>query len=187
MVQKKGDWKKEFEEAEKLHNKAIKGDKEAAKKAYTILKQIKQVSLNDSKVEALYGSSSALVARDQMDLIEKTNLAKRGLKSLDKAVATEPKNIDFRILRGNVAFRLPEMYFKRTKTAIEDFEFLIKEYESKKTNLNSEQYYEFLLNLGTSYNTLGKSNEAEKVWNKLVKMNPSFKPIIENVKRNGGE
>lgn len=116
------------------------------------------------------------------------NLAKRGLKALDQAIKAEPNNSEIRVLRGNVAFRLPEIYFKRTKTAIEDFQFLIKGYEDKRNNISKEQYSEFLLNLGIAYKTLGDNQNAENIWGKLLKMNNSkYKKIIEKARKNGGE
>ncbi|WP_078431241.1 hypothetical protein [Metabacillus halosaccharovorans] len=188
MAYSKGDWKKEFQEAIQLHQQAIDGDKQAAKKAYEILKKVKLKTANHALIEAYYGSSSALIARDHPDLIEKMNLAKRGLKVLDQAVKTEPSNSEIRVLRGNVAFRLPETYFKKTKTAIEDFQFLIKEYEDKRNNISKEQYSELLLNLGIAYKTLGDNQNAENIWGKLLKMNNSkYKKLIEKARKNGGE
>ncbi|PGT78948.1 lipopolysaccharide assembly protein LapB [Bacillus sp. AFS040349] len=188
MTYQKGDWEKDFEEAVKLHQKAIDGDQQAAKKAYDILKKIKLQAMNYSIVEAYFGSSSALIARDHPDLIEKMNLAKRGLKALDKAVKAEPNHTEIRILRANVAYRLPEMYFKRTKTAIEDFQFLISDYEKKKTDISKDQYCEFLLNLGSSYQTIGDSENAENTWEKLLKINSGkYKKLVEQARKTGGE
>ncbi len=187
MAYSKGDWKKEFDEAIRFHQQAINGDKQAAKKAYEILKKVKLKAVNHPLVEAYYGSSSALIARDHPDLMEKMNLAKRGLKALDNAVKADPMNSEIRILRGNVAFRLPEMYFKRTKTAIEDFQFLTKGYEDKKINISKEQYCEYLLKLGNAYKTLGDSQNAEDTWEVLLKMNNSkYKKLIEQARKNGG-
>ncbi|WP_051475580.1 hypothetical protein [Bacillus sp. J37] len=188
MAYSKGDWKKDFQEAIQLHQQAIDGDKQAAKKAYEILKKVKLKTVNHALIDAYFGSSSALIARDHPDLIEKMNLAKRGLKVLDQAVKAEPNNSEIRVLRGNVAFRLPETYFKRTKTAIEDFHFLIKEYENNRNNISKEQYSEFLLNLGSAYKNLGDNQNAENIWGKLLKMNNSkYKKLIEKARKNGGE
>lgn len=188
LTYQKGDWKQDFEEAVKLHQKAIDGDQQAAKKAYDILKKIKLQAMNHSIVEAYFGSSSALIARDHPDLIEKMNLAKRGLKALDKAVKAEPNHTEIRMLRANVAYRLPEMYFKRTKTAIEDFQFLISDYEKKKTDISKDQYCEFLLNLGSSYQTIGDSENAENTWEKLLKINSGkYKKLVEQARNSGGE
>ncbi|TXC93128.1 hypothetical protein FS935_02745 [Metabacillus litoralis] len=184
----KEDWKEDFKEAVALHQKAIDGDKEAAKKAHAILKKLKTDVINNPTIEAYFGSASALVAKDHIDLIEKMNLAKRGLKELDKAVKAEPKNYEFRLLRGNVAFRLPEMYFKRTKTAIEDFQFLISEYKSRNKNITKNLFCEILLNLGKCYQTLGEFEKADQAWNQLLKENNrKYKTLVENAKRNGGE
>lgn len=188
ILSNKEDWKEDLKAAVALHQKAIEGDKEAAKKALTILKKLKTDVINNPTIEAYFGSASALVAKDHIDLIEKMNLAKRGLKALDKAVKAEPENYEFRLLRGNVAFRLPEMYFKRTKTAIEDFQFLISEYKSRNKNITKNLYCEILLNLGKCYQTLGDFEKADQAWNQLLKENNrKYNTLVENAKRNGGE
>ncbi|PMC39189.1 hypothetical protein CJ195_04425 [Bacillus sp. UMB0899] len=187
MAYVKNEWKKEFDEAIKFHQQAIDGNKQAAKKAYEILKKVKLKAVNHALVEAYFGSSSALIARDHHDLMEKMNLAKRGLKALDNAVKAEPNNTEIRILRGNVAFRLPEQYFKRTKTAIEDFQFLTKGFKEKKNKISKEQYSEFLLKLGSAYKAIGDSENAENTWEELLKMNSSkYKKLIEQARKNGG-
>ncbi len=187
MVNAKGEWKKEFEKAVHLHQLAINGDKQAAKQAYDLLKKIRLQTVNNALVDAYFGSSSALIARDHPDLMEKMNLAKRGLKALDNAVKADPNNVEIRILRGNVAYRLPEMYFRRTKTAIEDFQFLVDGYEGKKNKISKNQYCEFLLNLGNSYQVIGESQKADTTWDKLLKINSSkFKKLVDELRKNGG-
>jgi tetratricopeptide (TPR) repeat protein len=181
-------WKKDLDKAVALHKKAINGDKQAAQKAYETLKNIKLQVNNHSLVEAYFGSSSALIARDSTDLIDKTNYAIRGMKALDQAIKLDGNNVEIRMLRGNVAHRLPEAYFKRTKTAIEDFQYLIKVFEGNNRDISKEQYYEILLKLGAAYKTVGNSQRAEETWNKLLSLNNSkYKTLVEKAKSTGGE
>ena len=181
-------WKKDLDKAVALHKKAINGDKQAAQKAYETLKNIKLQVNNHSLVEAYFGSSSALIARDSTDLIDKTNYAIRGMKALDQAIKLDGNNVEIRMLRGNVAHRLPEVHFKRTKTAIEDFQYLIKAFEGNNRDISKEQYYEILLKLGAAYKTVGNSQSAEETWNKLLSLNNSkYKTLVEKAKSTGGE
>jgi tetratricopeptide (TPR) repeat protein len=110
------------------------------------------------------------------------------MKALDQAIKLEGNNVEIRMLRGNVAYRLPEVYFKRTKTAIEDFQYLIKAFEGNNRDISKEQYYEILLKLGASYKTVGNSQRAEETWNKLLSLNNSkYKTLVEKAKSTGGE
>ncbi|MBA9028644.1 hypothetical protein [Peribacillus huizhouensis] len=51
---------------------------------------------------------------------------------LDKAVAAAPHDSRFQYLRGSSAYRLPEKYFQRTWTVIEDYIIGNKKEEEKK-------------------------------------------------------
>ncbi|MBP3950808.1 hypothetical protein [Bacillus suaedae] len=171
----------EFKEAITLHQKGINGDKKAAEKAFKQLKELKLMNHNDPLIEAYYGSASALVARDHANLMEKTNYAKRGMKALDHAVTKDSSNMEIRMLRGNVAFRLPEMHFKRTSTAIEDFLYLIAAYEKEKGKgtITKDQYEDILFKLGKAYKNSNEDQKAKDVWTKLSSKNPKYKKQIE--------
>jgi tetratricopeptide (TPR) repeat protein len=184
----KNDWEKDFAKAITLHKKGINGDKQAAQKAYESLKNIKLQVNNHPLVEAYFGSSSALIARDHTNINEKSNYGKRGIKALDQAIKLDGDNVEIRLLRGNVALRLPEVYFKRTKTAIEDFNYLIKAYENNNRDISKDQYHEILLKLGKAYQTVGDSKRAEETWNKLLSLNNSkYKKLVAEAKKTGGE
>ncbi|MEW6624053.1 MAG: hypothetical protein AB1420_13145 [Bacillota bacterium] len=70
--------------------------------------------------------------------------ANEGLARLDSAVNKAPDNVQFGILRANVCYRLPEAFFHRMATAIEDFRYLAQRYEQDNT-VFSEEYYKQIL------------------------------------------
>jgi len=136
-----------FNEAVKLHEQAVKGDKEAALKASKLLERLKQQYPKDLLIEAYYGSSLTLLGRDEIDPIQRFNKANKGLKILDGVIAKAPDNLQARLLRGYICLRLPEEHFHRQKTAIEDFSYLKAAYERDGNCLPKETYRQVVTNL----------------------------------------
>jgi tetratricopeptide (TPR) repeat protein len=180
-------WEESFQEVITLHKVGIKGDTESVEKAYQLIKKIKLQVRDNALVDAYYGSITALIARDHPNLIEKSKLAKKGLRSLDQSVQKDPNLIDIRILRGYVCYRLPEMFFKRTQTAIEDFTFLIDHYEQNKSKeISREFYFQLLFDLGMAYRNIGNETKAVSKWDKLEKLSTDSK-YLNLVKEAKGE
>lgn len=171
------DKQKLFSEGVKLHELGIKGDKNAVKKAYEIFKKIHEMDPQDFVAEAYLGSVTSLTGRDSIDPNQKLRLALQGLKILDKVISKDPQNIEIRSIRAYVNFNLPEMFFHRTASAIEDFNVLITRYEKEKTVFKEEFYWQILYDLGVSYKRLGKKDQFKEVWTKLAKISKDPKHL----------
>jgi tetratricopeptide (TPR) repeat protein len=157
-----------LQEAIRLHDAGAAGnDKEAVVKAYELLKKLNRENPDDPVINAYYGSITVLMGRDAIDPIKQLKGAKKGLKILDNVISGAPDNIQARILRGNVSFRLPEMLFRRTATAVEDFKYLVERYEQDKTVFSAEFYVQLLKNLSLAYKNLGKAEESKAIQDKL--------------------
>ncbi|TXK79808.1 hypothetical protein [Paenibacillus sp. N3.4] len=163
---------KQFKEAKKLHNDGIDGDKKAVKSANEKLLKLRETEPDNALIEAYYGSSLALLARDAVKPLEKEEKALEGLDALNRAVTLDPNQKEIRLLRANVCLRLPESYFHCSKTAIEDFSFLLDRYQESSSYLSQKQVREVLRNLSTAYQNAGKQDEANAVLQRLAKMNP---------------
>jgi hypothetical protein len=136
-----------FNEAIKLHDKGVDGNKEVVLKAYKLLEKLKQQYPKDLLIEAYYGSSMTLLGRDEIDPIKRFNKASKGLKILDGVVAKAPSNLKVRLLRGHICLKLPEEYFHRNKTAKEDFSYLKSAYERDNSCLSKRTYRQVIANL----------------------------------------
>jgi hypothetical protein len=136
-----------FNAAIELHNEGIMGNKQAVKSAYNSLKDLAKQDKNNLEIQAYLGSATTLLGRDANSVTDKMKYALEGLKLLDAVVETAPNLVIARLLRGNVSFRLPEMYFQRTSTAIEDFSFLVEAYEKDSSILTENEYNEVLKNV----------------------------------------
>jgi tetratricopeptide (TPR) repeat protein len=168
-------------EGVKLHELGIQGDKNAVKKAYDIFKKLNESDPQNLVVEAYLGSVTSLLGRDSVDPNQKLKLALQGLKILDKVISKDPNNIETRSIRAYVNFNLPEMFFHRTASAIEDFKSLIYLYEHDNKALSEEFYWQILYDLGVAYKRLGKKENTQDVWAKLLKVTKNPK-ILERLK-----
>ncbi len=186
MYNQMDNWEDSLKEAIELHDKGIDGDQESAEQSLKLLKKIKLQQPNNSLVLAYFGSATALTAKYHPNLIEKSKLANKGLRSLDQAVSLDSNHADIRLLRGYVSFKLPEMYFKRTKTAIEDFTFLTDSF-AKGRKIPEKLYWQLMFDLGVAYQTIGNEEEALKTWSKIEKgpARSKYQKVIQEAKKEG--
>ncbi|MDI6870493.1 MAG: tetratricopeptide repeat protein [Bacillota bacterium] len=164
-----------------FHDLAVKGDKGATKKAYELLKAAHLANPEDPVAQAYFGSATALMGRDAIDQNERFSLGMRGLKILDQAVRAAPDNVTVRTLRAYVCYRLPEMYFHRTSTAVEDFRHLVDLYEKNKDLFAEGFYWQILFDLGKAYHTVGRTAEARETWKKLLSVarEPKYRELLK--------
>jgi lipopolysaccharide biosynthesis regulator YciM len=160
--------KEQFKEAKMLHNKGVDGDKKAVKIANEELLKLRETEPDNALIEAYYGSSLALLARDAVKPLEKADKAQEGLDALNRAVTLDPNQKEIRLLRANVCLRLPESFFQCSKTAIEDFSFLLDRNQESSSYLTQTQVSEILRNLSTAYQNAGKPDEANMVLQRLA-------------------
>ncbi len=163
-------FKARLDEAIKRHSKGIQGDRLAAADAYARLSELRKADPNDALTEAYYGSSLALMARDETRILDKADKANQGLASLDRAVTMAPGNAVIRLIRANVCLRLPEDFFGRTQTAINDFNELLTRNQKKPGFLTPVQHKEALQGLAKAYESIGKLSQAKAVRQQLSQL-----------------
>ena len=154
--------------AVQMHERAVSGDKTAAKESYRLFQGMHNNEPQDALIKAYYGSSMSLLGRDAIDPLERVQFAVKGLKILDEALDEDKENIEILILRGYVNFQLPEMYFHRTGVAINDFLQLISIYEKNDSGISKEFYWKILFDLGVAYHRIHKGDQAKETWKKLL-------------------
>lgn len=167
-----------------LHDRAVQGDKGATKEAYALLRKAHEADPADPVAEAYFGSATALCGRDAVDPNERFSQAMRGLKILDRAVQKAPDNVKVRTLRAYVCHRLPETYFHRSRTAVEDFTKLITMYEEGSGAFGEGFYRQALFDLGGAYRNLGREGEAQKTWDKLLSVtnDPKYVQLVKEAR-----
>jgi hypothetical protein len=173
-------WPELLRQAIRLHQDGIAGDQQAVREALAILEQLRIAHPDHTRINAYYGSALCLTGRDIEDPVERSANTIKGLKLLDQALATEPDNCEIRIIRGNICVNLPEMYFHRNATAVEDFNYLISGCESCPDTIPAELYLQFLYNLSSAYANLGQTTASAAVRQKLLDkaMDPHYQQLL---------
>jgi len=161
------DQEQQLDKARKSYDLGVAGDKKAVAEAYQLFKKLHLENPQNSDIEAYYGGVTCLLGRDEINPIERFNKVREGLKILDRVVRNFPDNIQARMLRSRVCARLPEMYFHRTATAIEDFNHLVSLYEKDNSTFPPETYRQLLYDLDEARKSLGRTPKANSAPAKL--------------------
>lgn len=170
-----------FSEAMTLYQLGLSGEKEAVPQAFRLLINVLQNDRQNLLAEAYLGSVISLMGRDAKDANDRFKFAIKGLKILDKVVSLEPENVEIRGIRAFVCSQLPEQFFHRSDTAIEDFSYLVSRNEEDDSLFPKEFYYQILFELALAYHRLGKRKEAESTCRKLLSLtaDPKYKVLIK--------
>lgn len=158
-----------------LHHQGVEGSASAVQEANAAFERLREEFPGHAIADAYHGSVMALIARDEANPFERMQWAKRGLALLDAAVTAAPSERTIRMLRGKVAFRLPEIFFRRTETAIEDYIVLIGGELNQPSGLDKATYDHLISELGEAYERIGKLKEAAACWKQLVRQSEDSK------------
>jgi hypothetical protein len=158
-----------FAVAVELHNDALAGNTDAVWKAHSVFESLRSDHPGHPIADAFHGSVMSFIARDESNSITRVQWANRGLKLLDEATASAPSDWRIRMLRGNIAYRLPEEFFHRTETVIEDYVFLIDGELRNPGSVSPETYNKLIYQLGEAYHRIDRLQEAKMCWSKLLK------------------
>jgi len=169
-------------EALGFYDLGVAGDKEAVVKAHELLTRLRRKYPQDSLVESYFGSSLCLLGRDVIDPNARLANTLEGLKIMDRVVKESPENIQVRFTRGYICNNLPETYFHRTGTAIEDFNYLVSRYEQNDSIFSPEYYWQLLYDLGNAYKGLGRREDAVATWSKLARVttDPKYRELLKH-------
>jgi len=162
-------------EAVDLHNEGLGGDTNAVWEAHSKFEKLRKDFPNQPIAAAFHGSIMTLIARDESSPTTRFQWANRGLELLDEAVASARTDIKIRMLRGSIAYRLPEQFFHRTETAIEDYLFLIDRELRDPGSISKDTYEKLIYELGEAYHRIDRLQEAKICWSKLLKQTADSK------------
>lgn len=151
-----------------LYKQGADGDAAAVKQALSLLEKLRRSDPKDPLAAAYHGGIKILVARDESKAMSKLRWSKAGLALLDQAVKDAPNDGMVRLLRGRSSYKLPEKYFGRTKTAIEDFVFLIERLRQGQYPLLAKEKEMLQYELGDAYRRIGRYADATAAWKALL-------------------
>ncbi|MCD9026457.1 hypothetical protein [Cohnella silvisoli] len=158
-----------------LHNEGLGGSTKAVWEAHRVFEKLRTDYPGQPIADAFHGSIMSLIARDESNPMIRFQWVRRGLKLLDGAVASTPSDNRIRMLRGNIAYRLPEQFFHRTETAIGDYLFLIDKELRNPGSIPNHTYEKLIYELGEAYHRISRLQEAEFCWSRLLKQTADSK------------
>ncbi len=150
-----------------LYQQCIAGDKQALAEADDSLERLREEYPGRPLADAYHGSIMIFKAREKRNPLLKLRCARKGLKLLDGAVAAAPQDLTIRLLRGKAAYNLPERQFRRTATAIEDYNMLLQHEDELKIRVSPEGVLQLIDELGDAYFRIGRIPDAVNCWSRL--------------------
>ena len=160
--------KKSLEEIVDLHFRTFTGDSSDLLQAYESIQEAYDENPDDPVIAAFYADYLSLTGRDSADAASIFGNAIKAIRKFDELVEKNPDILEVRLLRACHSYRLPDAFFKRMTSAVNDFEYLIEAYENGGCALSREMYFKLLFILGKAYWQLGLKDETDRVWKKLL-------------------
>ncbi|HYH04254.1 MAG TPA: hypothetical protein VEC37_14275, partial [Bacillota bacterium] len=157
-----------LETAEKIHQRALSGEKHNIQQALEFFSQARLLHPDQVVFEAYHADCLSLQGRNASNTGEMFANAIKATKTIDAAILKEPDNIQIRFIRAQQSMRLPEMFFARTATAVIDWEYLVERYRQEPQLFKKEQIEEIHYQLSLCYRRLGLNEEAEALWRELI-------------------
>ena len=82
----------------------------------------------------------------------------KGLKHINEALNRDSDKWELRLLRGYLAYSLPEVFFHTTHQAIRDFQYLKDAYEQNPALFNEKLYEQIVMDLQAAEERIGISS-----------------------------
>jgi hypothetical protein len=117
-------------EIRKLYPNASKS--ESNSKEFAL--KLTDISTDDKTLVAYKGASITMVAKFKKKVSDKISTFKEGSKLIELAVASEPNNIEIRLIRLSVQENVPGIV-KYKKNILEDKSFILKQYKEQSSML----------------------------------------------------
>ncbi len=157
--------------ARNLYLQGVDGDEDAAEKARKILEELVQQEPDNPLVVAYLGSCRVLESKEAVLPWKKGELAREGLKLLDRAVNMAPENLEVRFVRGVSSYPLP-FFFGVGDQAKEDFAFVAARLADDPTATRPEIAAGAFYYHGICLEDDGRESEAVRFWKKAAAAAP---------------
>lgn len=115
--------REQFSRGLDLHQEGVAGDEDAVIEAQEIFEEILAENPDDARAQVFLGNLYVLRARDAI-FYKKMDWLKKGVATIDDAVAAAPEDPDVRSVRAINSYQLPRI-FGRRDVAEEDFGVLL--------------------------------------------------------------
>ena len=176
-----------LQEARRLHERGVEGDREAVIRCVALLEARLAQHPGDAVARAWLGSALTLRARDLGIGPAKLEMLKRGCRTMDEAVAASDEP-EARLVRAVNSARLPALFGRRT-LARSDFEWLLARARDRARPLPAPLAQAIFLQAGEFHGREGNRAEARAAWEEGLRIDPGTalaRSLRERLEGRGG-
>lgn len=156
-----------IEAARYYHRLAMQGSELAIDRADESVRALLRKDRRNAEALAIHANTMILRLKASRSRFRRLFSLIRAGRILDRAVAIDPTNMTARTIRAFTALVFPGI-LKRWKTAVADFEYLIRRKTEDPSLLPDEMMPKVYYNLGLAYAKSGQAGEAVRVLNEVV-------------------
>ncbi len=160
---------KQKEEAEKVLENAEKH-----------MALLEEQGLDNARVYSLKGAFYGF--QIMLDPLKAPSLGKASMNANEKAMSLDPKEPQVWMEKANMDYYRPAIFGGSKKKAVPMYEKAVVLFESSPERISENWVYiNCLAGLGIAYENTKKFSEAGKVYRKLLKLEPSYKWVKEDL------
>lgn len=150
-------------EIQALHDQSAAGNKKATDKLLVMLETLIEDDPDNALFQVYLGSAWTLKSRDAFPGPSKLKYLKTGLKTMDSAVSSDPKNPCVRFVRAVNNFHLPS-FINRRDNARKDFEILLTAIQKNDYGLSRQTRQAIHYFAGLAFKQTDREREAREAW-----------------------
>jgi len=169
------------QEIAELYRRGVSGDKAAVEQCIEKLEAVLKDQPNNQLARVYLGSAYTLRSRDLGFGPKKLEALKRGLATMDEAVAAAPDEPKVRLARALTTSSLPA-FFGRRSSSRKDFELLAETAQRAPAKFEAGDLQIVYYNAGLAAKAAGDRARAVALWREAQRHpeNPSLVPKIED-------
>lgn len=144
------------------------------------MEELTELGLDNARVYSLKGAFYGF--QIMLDPLKAPSLGKSSMAANEKAMSLDPHEPQVWLEKANMDYYRPKVFGGSKKRAVPSYEKAIELFESSPERIqNNWVYINCLAGLGIAYENTKKYSEAGGVYRKLLKLEPSYKWVKEEL------
>lgn len=141
---------------------------------------LEEQGLDNARVYSLRGAFYGF--QIMLDPLKAPSLGKASMNANEKAMSLDPKEPQVWMEKANMDYYRPAIFGGSKKKAVPSYEKAVELFESSPERISENWVYlNCLAGLGIAYENTRKFSEAGDVYRKILKLEPSFKWVKEEL------
>jgi tetratricopeptide (TPR) repeat protein len=160
--------------------KRKKEAEEVLKRAESHMALLSKMGLEDARVLSIRGAFYGY--QIMLDPLKAPSLGKKSIKANEQAMKLDPEEPHVWMEKANIDYYQPKIFGGSKRRAVPNYEKAVELFESSPERTRENWVYlNCLAGLGIAYENTRNYSEAGGVYRKLLKLEPSFKWVKEDL------